>query len=130
MTEEKPHIPRTPNKLGTRGRKAWIEFHAIFDFSQDPHRHMLVEDICREFDLIDRLQRALDAGDLRVKGSQGQPVSAPEVAEIRLHRQNVAQLIARLGLPADEESDAQRAVETSDIARYTGVRPSGFVRGD
>ena len=66
-------VPRAPNGLARRGRVLWAELHTEFDFTGEPHRRVLVEDACREADLVDRLQRAVTKNDLRVKGSQGQP---------------------------------------------------------
>jgi hypothetical protein len=52
-------VPRAPNGLARRGRVLWAELHTEFDFTGEPHRRVLVEDACREADLVDRLQRAV-----------------------------------------------------------------------
>lgn len=103
MPERKPHVPRAPAGLHRRGKALWAQLHTDFDFSGEPHRLVLVEDACREADLVDRLQRAVDNNDLRVKGSNQQPVSAPEISEIRLHRKVLADLLRALSLPDSEE---------------------------
>ena len=55
-------------------------------------------------DVIDRLQAVVDdAADLRVRGSQGQPVSLPELAELRQYRSLLASLLKALALPDTEE---------------------------
>jgi hypothetical protein len=73
-----------PRGLGRRGEALWRDLHEQFDFGLDPHRSALVEDACRTIDMIDRLQAVVDgAEDLRVRGSQGQPVGMPELAELR-----------------------------------------------
>ena len=104
MTERRS-VPRAPNGLGRRGKSLWAELHTEFDFTGEPHRRVLVEDACREADLVDRLQRAVTKNDLRVRGWQGQPVTAPEVAELRLHRKAMADILRALALPDAEDDD-------------------------
>ncbi|ALI28382.1 hypothetical protein XA26_45820 [Mycolicibacterium fortuitum] len=104
MDDPKP-VPRAPAGLGRRGKALWTELHTEFDFAGEPHRRVLVEDACREADLIDRLQRAVTSHDLRVRGSQAQPVIAPEVSELRLHRKALADILRALALPDAEDDD-------------------------
>ncbi|SHT63064.1 Uncharacterised protein [Mycobacteroides abscessus subsp. abscessus] len=47
---EQHRVPRAPNGLKTKGQALWKALHEQFDFSQDPHRATLVEDICRTAD--------------------------------------------------------------------------------
>lgn len=110
-------VPRAPRGLKARGRRLWVELHEQFDFTADPHRHALVEDACREADLIDRLQAVVDTTDLRVRGSQGQPVAAPEVAELRQHRSLLGQLLTRLDLPETQEVVEAKAAHISEVRR-------------
>ena len=100
MTERAPNAPAGLTVRG-RGRRLWREMHAEFDFSTDPHRLILLEDLCRTVDLIDRLQEKIDelGDDIRVTGSMKQPVSAPEFAEIRSQRTVAASLIKALAIP-------------------------------
>lgn len=116
MTENK--IPRAPKGLGSRGKQLWRELHTEFDMSADPHRRVLVEDACREADLVERLQAVVDAAeDLRVRGSQGQPVKMPELEEIRLHRKVLSDLLKALALPDTEELADAKAKYLSDVRR-------------
>lgn len=109
---------RAPKGLGTRGRALWREPHATFEFDEDPHRSALVEDACRTADVIDRLQAVVDgAADLRVRGSQGQPVGMPELAELRQYRALLAQLLRSLALPDTDELQATRADHLTTIRR-------------
>jgi hypothetical protein len=56
--------------------------------------------------MVDRLQQIVDgAEDLRVRGSQGQPVPLPEIPELRQHRAQLMSLIKALGCPDDESDD-------------------------
>lgn len=119
-------IPKAPRGLKPRGRTFWKELHAAFDLTQDPHRRVIAEDACREIDLIDRLQKIVDdAEDIRVRGSQGQPVAMPELAELRQHRALLSQLLARLALPDTEELAQIKQTHLSEVRRqaaFVGVQ--------
>ena len=71
--------PRTPTGLGVSGRDLWSEIAGTYDLRPDERR--LLEDACREADLIDRLESEINDPDheMVVKGSMGQPVSSPLV---------------------------------------------------
>ncbi|KXF54653.1 hypothetical protein AXA44_40595 [Rhodococcus sp. SC4] len=115
-------VPPAPSGLKARGRALWTELHQTFTWGGDPQRHLLVEDICREADLIDRLQRAVDAQGLRVVGSQGQPTAAPEVSELRMHRALLGQLVARLSLPDAEEDKEPVIPQSSKVQRKATLK--------
>ncbi|MGI1849271.1 hypothetical protein [Rhodococcus aetherivorans] len=117
-----PGTPRAPRGLGRRGKALWRDLHQTFDFTQDPHRQALIEDACRTADVIDRLQEAVDAHDLRVRGSQGQPVAAPELAELRQYRALLGQLLSRLALPDTEELAEVKAKHVSDVRRKAAFK--------
>lgn len=120
MTKKK--TPRAPKGLDTRGKRLWTEIHAVFDLSQDPHRAVLLEDACRTADLIDRLQAEVDSQDLRVRGSQGQPVAAPELAEIRQHRGTLATLLGKLALPDTEEMQEIKQKHVTEVRRQAAFK--------
>lgn len=112
------NIPRAPHGLKARGKRLWRELHEQFDFSEDPHRSALIEDACRTADMIDRLHEVVDtADDLRVKGSQGQPVGMPELAELRQYRSLLASLLKSLALPDTEELAAVKSEHLSKVRR-------------
>lgn len=94
-------VPRAPAGLMRRGKALWQQLHAEVGFLPcEPHRLILIEDACREADLVDRLQRVVDKSvSLRVKGSNQQPVAAPELAELRLHRKTLVDMLRALGVP-------------------------------
>lgn len=114
-------VPRAPKGLKARGRRLWTELHEQFDFDADPHRRVLVDDVCRTADMIDRLQAVVDTEDLRVRGSQGQPVAAPEIAELRQYRALLGQLLTRLDLADTDDVVEAKAARTSR-ARSTAAR--------
>jgi hypothetical protein len=116
---EPPHeIPRAPRGLKSAGRALWKDLHERFDFSADPHRSALVEDACRTKDVITRLQAVVDeANDLRVQGSQGQPVGMPELAELRQYRSLLAALLKALALPDTEELAEAKQQHLTNVRR-------------
>ncbi|CAM3257551.1 P27 family phage terminase small subunit [Prescottella defluvii] len=102
---EKPEIPRAPKGLLARGKQLWRELHEVYDFADAPERRAILEEACRTADVVKRLQAVVDAADdLRVRGSQGQPVAMPELQELRQYRAQMAQLLKALSCPDDEET--------------------------
>lgn len=106
-----------PPGLGPQGSCLWREISGGFELRVDELR--VLEDACREVDLIERLEDALRDAPLVVTGSQGQPVASPLVQELRQHRSLVARLLAALKLPdEDEQADVR---ERSAQARHAAV---------
>ncbi|MBP2341112.1 hypothetical protein JOF41_007366 [Saccharothrix coeruleofusca] len=104
-----------PANLGAKARAVWDDITGSFDLRADERR--VLEDCCREIDLIERLEAELRGADLVVQGSMGQPVSSPLVTEIRQHRSTLARLFAALKLPEDAGSADQAAQDRSSSAR-------------
>lgn len=103
-----------------RGLASSLSFwrSAVKDYDLRLDERRVLEDACREMDLIDRLQSAIDSPDfeLTTKGSMGQVVSDPLIQEIRQHRTVVARLLAGLKLP-EESAGAKPAAGRSTSAR-------------
>lgn len=91
--------PKRPMKLGTKARALWDDILGGFELG--PHELRLLEDACREVDLIERLEVELRDAPLTVRGSQGQQVASPLVQELRQHRGALKGLLAALNLPDD-----------------------------
>ncbi|MGY4869794.1 hypothetical protein [Mycolicibacterium elephantis] len=101
---DKPDIPRAPAGLSARGRQLWRELHTVYDFTEAPEKQAILEEACRTADVVKRLQAIVDgADDIRVCGSQGQPVAMPELLELRQYRSLMAQLLKALGCPDDDD---------------------------
>lgn len=99
---------RVPAGLDRAGRGLWRSVHEVFDFSDEPHKVHILKQACRVADIVAELDVAADAAPLTVKGSMGQPVISPFIAEARVQRALLAQLVARLGLPdTDEEAEVK-----------------------
>jgi phage terminase small subunit len=77
----------------------------------------LLEDYCREVDLVDRMEAEVRGAELLVAGSMGQPVIHPLVAELRQHRSTLVRMMSALGLPDDAEGAAAKAAKVSEQAR-------------
>lgn len=102
---DKPTIPRAPTGLLVRGRQLWKELHAVYDFADAPEKRAILEEACRTADVVKRLQEVVDAApEIRVRGSQGQPVAMPELQELRQYRAQMAQLLKALSCPDDEDT--------------------------
>lgn len=115
-------IPKAPAGLSAKARRIWRDILADHELRTDELR--ILEDACREVDLIERMEAALvkvdDAGELEnplvVKGSMGQPASSPLVQEIRQHRNTLKSLFAALNLPDEDHPSSTRSSAARDAA--------------
>lgn len=94
---------RAPSNLGTQGRKLWRSIMSVYELRPDEER--ILEDACREADIIERLEDEQRDRPLTAKGSMGQEVASPMVSELRQHRSTMNALLKSLKLP---ETDAGR----------------------
>lgn len=108
--------PSAPAGLKKGGKKLWTETVGEFDLRVDELQ--VLEDACRERDLIDRMEAELAKGQLIVQGSMKQPVANPLTTEIRQHRTTFRALMAQLKLPDDpgEEAPSSRATSARKAA--------------
>jgi hypothetical protein len=116
MGRKGPAMPKLPppTKLGAKARKVWADITDTYTLRPDELR--VLEDACREIDLVERLEKELSKPGVSmiVKGSMGQPVANPLMAEVRQHRQTVKALFAAIALPDD---DSRLAGARSSAAR-------------
>lgn len=98
---------KAPEGLGEKALSVWTDLTMTYEFRADELR--VLEDSCREIDLIERLEAELKTTQLVVKGSMGQPVSSPLVTEIRQHRATLARLLAALKIPDEADNPAARS---------------------
>jgi hypothetical protein len=99
---------RAPAGFQAAGKQLWRNVNATFCFDDEPHKLTVLAQSCRVADVIAELDEAADTAPLLVKGSQGQPVISPFIAEARVQRALLAQLLARLDLPdTDDEAEAK-----------------------
>lgn len=121
--EPKSIGPGAPSGLGAKGARLWSDVTSGYKLRHDELD--VLEDVCREADLIDKIERELEVSDLMVVGSQGQMVMNPLVSEARQHRATKMSLWKRLALPDPMVSEApanqQRAAAQSRWASAHGA---------
>ncbi|GBE64403.1 hypothetical protein MFM001_08650 [Mycobacterium sp. MFM001] len=83
-TPSNPLIPKAPKGLRHAVGSPGGSCTRPYDFSECPEKLIRLEEAFRTADVVAWLQTVVDAvEDLRVRASQGQPVAAPEVGELR-----------------------------------------------
>ena len=94
---------RPPAHLQKDGRRLWRSVTGEFDIENDPHKLQILQQACKVADVIAELDDAADEAPLTVRGSMGQQVISPFIAEARAQRSLMAQLLARLNFEAAPE---------------------------
>lgn len=100
-------MAKQPTGLGAKARALWRAITTAYTLR--PDELSILEDICREVDLIERLETELREGPLTVRGSMGQQVASPLVQEIRQHRAVKARLLGGLALPDEDKGNSEAA---------------------
>lgn len=122
---------KAPAGLGTAGRALWRAVTADLaaqGLELRPDEAATLEAAARQADTIATLEGALKDAPLTVRGSQGQEVAHPLLAEVRLGRALLAQLLARLRLgqlDQAHESPRSRSARKAANARWS---KAGVVR--
>ena len=90
---------RAPAGLGRAGRAQWSSITGAYKLR--PDEFTVLEDVCRTTDMLVALTVAwVEAGSpMTTKGSMGQLVIHPLIAEIDKHRKSRAQFLKQLALP-------------------------------
>lgn len=106
-----PAIPPFPPNLLARGRRLWTEMHASADFSNCPETRIVLEEACYLADEINRLRRIVKAAgtDTRVAGYNGQPVTMPEVDDLRKNQNILLAMLKTIRLPDEEAEKMSRS---------------------
>jgi hypothetical protein len=91
---------RVPAGLQKPGKALWRRITSEFDLETDPDKAELLFQACKTADQIAELDEAAAEAPLTVKGSMGQPVISPFIAEARVQRALLAQLLARMAFEA------------------------------
>ena len=95
--------PRMPRGLGTEGKKLWESVIDEFNLSVEPHKRRILFDACKIADSIKRMDDEAAKQPLVVKGSTGQPVIHPCIAQAQAARGLLAQLLGRLNFAPPED---------------------------
>ncbi|GAA1528538.1 hypothetical protein GCM10009730_42240 [Streptomyces albidochromogenes] len=118
LTGECGPVPDAPAGLGDRAAQLWQDINVAQELRTDELR--ILEDACREVDLIERMHAELQDAPLVVRGSMGQDVANPLVQELRQHRALVARLLGTLKL-ADDEQEQRDGQARSSQARHAAL---------
>lgn len=109
-----------PAGLSNRANKRWNDVVTRWDLRPDELR--VLEDACREMDLVDALEELVGSEGLTATGSMGQVVIHPAVQEVRQHRSILASLLRSLKLPDEvAESAKETAGDRSSAARAAAM---------
>lgn len=98
----------TRRQSGVRASPPFVE---VSDFTDEPHKVHILTEPCRVTDMVAELDEAAAEAPLTVKGSVGQQVISPFIAEARAQRALLAQLLGRLSLPETDEAQAEAAAK-------------------
>jgi hypothetical protein len=110
-----------PRGLGTEGQKLWKSVCDEFDLELEPHKRRILFDACKTADDLKRLDAAAAKEPLTVKGSMGQQVINPCMAQAQTARNALAQLLGRLGLP-DTDDEAARKADKISVTRRKAAK--------
>ena len=94
---------RAPVGLAKAGRQLWSSVTGKYELRVDEQR--VLEDACRIADVISALEDGMVDQPLLAKGSMGQPVLNPLLAEQKTHRTALSRLLAQLKLPDDPSGE-------------------------
>ena len=93
-----------PHGLWTERKKLWESVVGVFDLSTEPHKRRILFD-AKTADVIKRLDDVASKQPVTVKGSMGQEVIHPCIAQAQTARGQLAQLLARLNFAGLEDDD-------------------------
>ena len=109
-----------PTFTSTNSTELWSETTAEYELSR--HEKVILESACRELDIVEKLEEALDGASLIVAGSMGQDTANPLLQEVRMHRAAVATLIKALKLPEAEEGEKTENPRSSTARAAANAR--------
>lgn len=110
------NIPAPPVGTGRSGGKLWRDVLAKYELEE--HELMLLREMTRTVDLLDKLAAITAREGLLVEGPHGSKPH-PAVVEARQARIALARLTAALRLPAGDETDQAKGRRPQ---RRVGVR--------
>lgn len=106
--------PTTPRNLGGKAQKFWRDVTGEYTLRAD--ELIVLEDACREIELIEQIEAAQAEEPMIATGSMGQPVAAPLIQELRQHRSVLARLLGTLKLPDEGGQGASASAKARSAA--------------
>lgn len=103
--------------FGPAGTRLVETITNTFDFSEEPGKQAILERAARTADTIEALEAEAATQSLISKGSMGQAVINPLVAEARAQTSLLDKLLKSLGLPDSDEDTAAKAEQRQRQAR-------------
>ena len=116
-----------PAGLGESGAELWTSIAGTYTLRADELR--VLQDACRQADLIAELEEARRGEPLTTRGSMGQDVINPYISELRAHRTVLSNLLKTLKLPEDANTTARKNTRTSEQARKAARARWGTAKG-
>jgi len=117
--------PAAPRGLSKSGRKLWREIVSSGRYELRPDELRVLEDACREADLIDDLATEAKGAPKTVRGSHGGTVINPLISELRQHRVTLNALLRFLRLPDEGAAgESNRSVSARKAAQSRWGKPS------
>lgn len=104
-------------EFGPAGTRLVETITTTFDFSEEPGKLAILERAARTADTIAALEAEAATQSLTAKGSMGQAVINPLVAEARAQTSLLDKLLKSLGLPDSDEDTAAKAEQRQRQAR-------------
>jgi hypothetical protein len=115
VTAEPKRRKPPPVGLNASGKTLWRTI--IGEYELDPAEFVLLHQLCRAVDVLDRLNVDLAGMGVTVSGSTGQPRVKPLLAEIREQVKLVDRLQMSLALPMAGEQQGRRRAPAAKAAR-------------
>lgn len=106
---------KTPSNMGPKSKAFWTAITSEYELRADELR--ILEDACREIDLIEKMEKEMRTQPLTVQGSMGQIVAHPLTQELRQHRAIFKTLIAALKFEDGDSDAGSRSASAAELAR-------------
>lgn len=123
-----PKRPALPVELGKRGKAYYSK--TLEDYELDESEVQILLEAARTLDELEALKAAVSELGVTTKGSMGQVVVNPALAEMRQARATFGRLVQQLALPTDdeEEEDLSPAETAAQRDRTENARKAANAR--
>ena len=110
--------PKAPAGLGKAGKAQWSAIAGSYELRPDDVT--VLEDACRTSDMLEALTTAWveDGSPMTTKGSMGQLVIHPLIAEMDKHRKSRAQFLKQLALPNVDDAPATNQHRSAAVTKW------------